>query len=153
MGLFTKHLKKSEEIKGTERIPARCSVTKESFDILLGHEKGKLTMLRGERSYSMDVANSSGGGAKSEYKKINLSNGLYVGRTYHCPVCGNKDIVRCGKCRRITCYDGKGHFTCAYCGNSGNVSGTMDSIDAYGNSGMKQDGMKYYPGDKGDKVV
>lgn len=110
-------------------------------------------MLRGERSYSVDVANSFGGGAKSEYKKINLTNGLHVGRTYHCPVCGNKDIVRCGKCRRITCYDGKGHFTCAYCGNSGKVSGTMDSIDAYDNSGMKQDGMKYCPGDKGDKVV
>lgn len=29
MGLFTRYLKKSEEIKGTERIPARCSVTKE----------------------------------------------------------------------------------------------------------------------------
>ena len=44
-------------------------------------------------------------------------------------------------------------LTCAYCGNSGKASGTIDSIDAYDKSGMKQDGMKYYPGDKGDKVV
>lgn len=100
--------KKVKEPLAEERIPARCSVTKESFDILLGHEKGKLTMLRGERNYNVDVANSSRDGAKAEYKKINLTNGLQVGRTYHCPVCENKDIVRCGKCRRITCYDGKG---------------------------------------------
>ena len=44
-------------------------------------------------------------------------------------------------------------LTCAYCGNSGKASGTIDSIDAYDKGGMKQDGMKYYPGDKGDKVV
>ena len=93
------------------------------------------------------------GDTKVGFKKIELPRGIHVGRTYHCPVCGNKNIVRCGKCRRITCYDGKGHFTCAYCGNSGKVSGTMDSIEAYDNSGMKQDGMKYCPGDKGDKVV
>ena len=153
MGTLMEIFKKVKEPLAEERIPARCSVTKESFDILLGHEKGKLTMLRGERNYNVDVANSSREGAKVEYKKINLTNGLQVGRTYHCPVCGNKDIVRCGKCRRITCYDGKGHFTCAYCGNSGKVSGTMDSIEAYDSSGMKQSGIKYYPGDKGDKVV
>ena len=29
----------------------------------------------------------------------------------------------------------------------------MNSIEAYDSSGMKQSGMKYYPGDKGDKVV
>ena len=153
MGMFMKYLKKKPEIKAEERIPARCSVTRESYDILLGHGSGKLTMLRGERSYTDDTSTNSRSGTKVGFKKIDLANGLHVGRTYHCSICGNKDIVRCGKCRRITCYDGKGHFTCAYCGNSGKVSGTMDSIGAYDNSGMKQDGMKYYPGDKGDKVV
>ena len=153
MGMFMKYLKKEPEVKAEERIPARCSLTRESYDILLGHESGKLTMLRGERSYTDDTSTNSRSGTKVGFKKIDLANGLHVGRTYHCPICGNKDIVRCGKCRHITCYDGKGHFTCAYCGNSGKVSGTMDSIDAYDNSGMKQDGMKYYPGDKGDKVV
>lgn len=153
MGILMEIFKKAKEPLAEERIPARCNITKESFDILLGHEKGKLTMFRGERSYSDDVSNGIGGGAKAGYKKINLTNGLHVGRTYHCPVCGNKDIVRCGKCKRITCYDGKGTFTCAYCGNSGKVSGTIDSIEAYDSSDMKQSGMKYYPGDKGDKVV
>lgn len=148
MGILMEIFKKAKEPLAEERIPTRCNITKESFDILLGHEKGKLTMFRGERSYSDDVSNGIGGGAKAGYKKINLTNGLHVGRTYHCPVCGNKDIVRCGKCKHITCYDGKGTFTCAYCGNSGKVSGTMESIEAYDSSGMKQSGMKYYPGDK-----
>lgn len=153
MGKFKEIYKKVMAPLVEERIPARCSVTKESFVILLGREKGRLTMLRGERSYETDVMNSTRSGSKTGLKKIDLANGLYAGRTYHCPVCGNKDIVRCGKCKRITCYDGKGTFTCSYCGNSGRVSGTMDSIEAYDGSGMKQPGMKYYPGDKGDKVV
>lgn len=153
MGMFMNFLKKGNEAKTEERIPARCSVTKESYDIHLGHENGKLTLLRGERSYTDNTSISTGSGTKAGYKKIDLSNGLHVGRVYHCPVCGNKDIVRCGKCRRISCYDGKGYFTCAYCGNSGKVSGTMDSVEAYDSSGMKQDSMKYYPGDKENKVV
>ena len=49
MGTLMEIFKKVKEPLVEERIPARCSVTKESFDILLGHEKGKLTMLRGER--------------------------------------------------------------------------------------------------------
>lgn len=153
MGLIMDLLKKDNETKMEERIPARCGITKESYDIHLGYENGKLTMLRGTHIYTDDTSMGTRSGAKAGYKKINLSNGLHVGRTYHCPVCGNKDIVRCGKCRRITCYDGNGYFTCAYCGNSGKVSGTMDSIEAYDNSGMKQNGMKYYSGDKGDKLV
>jgi hypothetical protein len=82
-------------------------------------------MLRGEGSYETDVANSTRSSSKTGLKNIDLANGIHVGRTYHCPVCGN----------------------------SGKVSGTMDSIEAYDSSGVKQSGMKYYPGDKGDKVV
>ena len=48
MGMLTKYLKKSEEAKVEERIPARCSVTKEAYDILLGHKNGKLMILRGD---------------------------------------------------------------------------------------------------------
>ena len=118
-----------------------------------GTQKWKTDDSSRRRSYKGNMSINTRGDTKVGFKKIELPRGIHVGRTYHCPVCGNKNIVRCGKCRRITCYDGKGHFTCAYCGNSGKVSGTMDSIEAYDNSGMKQDGMKYYPGDKGDKVV
>lgn len=132
-------------------MPARCCVTKEDFDILLGNPKGRLTMIGSKRSEGnpseISDRNNNGG-----MRAIDLSNGLDTGRTYHCPICGNKHIVRCGRCHHITCYDQSGHFTCAYCGNSGTVSGTMKRIEVYNSSGMKsglkQDGLKYYPGDK-----
>ena len=101
----------------------------------------------GCRTYSLTTVGNSKG-----MKVIDLTNGLDTSRTYHCPICGNKDIVRCGRCHRITCYDKSGHFKCAHCGNSGKVSGTMKRIEVYDSSGMKsglkQDGMKYYPGNK-----
>lgn len=151
---FIKDLFVKETVEDT--MPARCSVTKEDFDILLGTPKGRLTMIGSKRS---ECASSSMSGSRSGSSKgmkvmktIDLSNGLDTGRTYHCPICGNKSIVRCGRCHHITCYDRSGHFICAYCGNSGQVSGTMKRIEVYDSSGMKsglkQDGMKYYPGDK-----
>ena len=156
MGMIKKFFGLEDEsaaMKLADVIPARCTVTSEDFDISVGYEKGKLTMLNGKKSHlaanDCTLPNQGKG-----LKTIDLSAGLVTGRTYHCPICGNKDIVRCGKCHRITCYDGSGTFKCAFCGNSGQVSGTMKSIDVYDSSGMKpdgmkhQDGMKYYPGDK-----
>lgn len=69
MGTLMEIFKKAKELLAEERIPARCSVTKESFDIFLGHEKGKLTMLRGERSYSVDVA---------EIRKLLFNNMVFM---------------------------------------------------------------------------
>lgn len=148
---FTNGLSVKETVK--DIMPARCSVTKEDFDILLGVHKGRLTMIGSKRSNhaSTSVSGSKSGGGK-DIKVIDLSDGLDTVRTYHCPICGNKHIVRCGRCHHITCYDGSGHFTCAYCGNNGQVSGTMRQIEVYDSSGMKsglkQDGIKCYPGDK-----
>lgn len=148
---FIKDLFVKETVEDT--MPARCSVTKEDFDIFLGSPKGRLTMIGSKRSEhaSSSIFGNRSGSSKG-MKVIDLSNGLDTSRTYHCPICGNKSIVRCGRCHHITCYDRSGHFTCAYCGNSGQVSGTMKQIKVYDSSGMKsglkQDGMKYYPGDK-----
>lgn len=156
MGMIKKLFGLDEEVQTAKQeaaIPARCTVTGEDFDIELGYEKGKLTMLEGKKTDSASYRYYPSSQSKG-LKTIDLSNGLVTGKTYHCPVCGNKDIVRCGKCHRITCYDGKGTFRCAFCGNSGQVSGTMQSVDVYNHTGMKQDGMKpqsgmkYYPGNK-----
>ena len=154
--MIKKHFHPDEKVqvpKQREVIPARCTVTSEDFSISLGYEKGKLTMLEGKKTDSISHQYASSSHNKG-FKTIDLSNGLFAGRTYHCPVCGNKDIVRCGKCHRISCYDGKGTFRCAFCGNSGKVSGTIQSVEVCNNSDLKQDGMKpsssmkYYPGDK-----
>lgn len=146
MGLIKEFFQK-EKVEDT--MPARCGVTGEDFDILLARPNGRITMIGSKRAkHSVSVKAGTNGGLKA----IDLSNGLDTGKTYHCPICGNKRIVRCGRCHHITCYDGNGTFKCAHCGNTGKVSGTMKSIEVYDSSGMKsglkQDGMKYYPGDK-----
>lgn len=154
-----------QAIKLEEILPARCSVTGEDFDIALGYDKGQLTMINGKLSLAGPRGIAAVTPAPSigkELRTLDLKAGLYASRTYHCPVCGNKDIVRCGICLRITCYDGSGSFKCAYCGNSGKVSGTMDRVQVYDRSkpksepkksGLKpgKESPKYYPGDKGDK--
>lgn len=162
MGMNNKFFGLEENIQTTKQqdaiparyvIPARCTMTGEDFDIVLGYEEGKLTMLSGLKTaaapnHYMPTAKST------ELKTLELSNGVVAGRTYHCPICGNRGIVHCNTCHHITCYDGKGEFTCTYCGNSGQVSGTIQSVEVYRSNGLKQDGTKpqsglmCYHGDK-----
>ena len=141
-------------IKLEEILPARCAVTGDDFDIALGYDKGQLTMISGKMALE-GARRAETPTSEKELKKLDLKAGLFASRTYHCPACGNKDIVRCGKCHRITCYDKSGLFQCGYCGNSGTVSGTMDSVDVYNRCGLKKDEIKpdieypkYYPGNK-----
>lgn len=60
--------------------------------------------------------------------KIDLSYSR-IGPQYKCPHCGNLSFVRCGQCKNLTCYSGKGDFLCRHCGNTGVVSGTIDSLE------------------------
>ena len=162
--MFGKHGEK----ENTELMPAKCAVTGEDFDISIQRRNGKLMMLNGRKRHSLSdqsFVSTSSSSPKEEMKMMSVEGGLYTEKTYHCPICGNKDIVRCGKCHRITCYDGSGYFKCAYCGNSGKVSGTIQEVHIH-DSGIKKPihnsdksyvyGDKaYYPGDKpyypGDK--
>lgn len=157
MGLFDKVVKK----ECVESLPAKCTVTGGNFDILIERRNGKLMMLEGkksdvEASYTTRISNSAD--KKSGMKSITVDGGLFTEKTYHCPICGNKYIVRCGKCHNITCYDGSGSFKCAHCGNSGKVSGTIQQIHVHDSKYKKPSAngdKSYYPGDKpyypGDK--
>ena len=60
--------------------------------------------------------------------ELKLDQGLYVGEDYACPYCGNRSIVKCGICGRITCNDDSKFFQCGYCDNSGEVSGKITSV-------------------------
>lgn len=108
----------------TNILPAKCCTNGEEFEIVLGYEKGRLTMIEGRK-----IRPRFGTKSHEVTRTMNLSDGIVSGNAYHCPVCRNTRIVRCGKCGRITCYDGSGSFTCAWCKNSGNVKGTIKSID------------------------
>ena len=98
-------------------LAAGCAVTGEPFAIELAHVNGRLTMVSAKPIKA--GAGGGSGGLKPALTSLDLSDGMDTGRTYHCPHCGNKNIVRCGKCHGITCYDGSGSFVCVHCGNSG----------------------------------
>lgn len=80
-------------------------------------------------SYGLkEVPSDAGSSGISGTAKVDISNSR-TGPQYKCPYCGNRDFVRCGKCRALTCWNGKGNFTCDACGNHGSVSGTIDSLE------------------------
>lgn len=56
-----------------------------------------------------------------------------TGPQYKCPWCGNTDFVHCGRCGKITCHkSGTKNFTCAHCGNSGEITGTISPDEMRG---------------------
>jgi hypothetical protein len=64
-------------------------------------------------------------------------NGAFnLGETYPgCVYCGANNFVRCGRCKELSCYDDSWEvFSCKRCGNSGRITGTIDSLSGMGNS-------------------
>lgn len=148
---------KSDKKESIEIMPAKCTVTGGDFDITIQKRNGMLIMINGVKRYDSPSHNVGVGESydkKDGMKHLIADGGIFTENTYHCPICGNKDIVRCGKCHNITCYDGSGTFKCAYCGNRGKVCGTIQQIYVH-DSGMKKSGSAYSKNDKphysGDK--
>lgn len=48
-----------------------------------------------------------------------------------CPYCGKSRFVQCGRCRKITCYDGEESLTCPWCGTrmEGFVTAEQFNVD------------------------
>ncbi len=66
-------------------------------------------------------------------------SGAFYSGCLKCPTCGNTGFVKCGRCGELTCWN-EGHFVCAACGNSGEVTGTISDVNA--NSGGGATGPK-----------
>lgn len=112
-------------------LEVRCSETKKPFFARFDYAADDTWALTyGVRNLPAGESVSSGSSQQD------ISN-LRVGPQYRCPDCGSVDFVRCGACGKQTCYKGTGLFHCAYCGNSGEVKGTIDTIDVT-NSGNGQ---------------
>lgn len=53
-----------------------------------------------------------------------------IGPQFKCPWCGNDVYVRCGSCKKLTCHkNGDKSFTCANCGKSGEITGSLAAED------------------------
>lgn len=107
----------------TKHMRAKCCKAHTEFIIRLEHDKNGWCMVY---ATNLDSGLSSGA-VKNINDELQFDDGLYVGNDYACPHCGNKSIVRCGNCGRITCDDGGKYFTCEYCNESGEITGKMTS--------------------------
>lgn len=106
-------------------IPAKCYKTKEGLFVKL---------IRDDKGWCWDstLKDGAGQGSSSDRYVENIvfdapqrtSNG------FCCAGCGGKTVVQCNSCRQFTCWSGTGLWTCAFCGNTGNPSGTIKSVGA-----------------------
>ena len=103
---------------------AKCCKTHVEFNIRLESEKGNWYMV-----YATKIDESLSDNHLSKVKdELKFDNGIFIGSDYACPYCGNKSIVRCGTCGRITCNDGGKFFKCEYCEDSGEIKGKITSV-------------------------
>jgi len=78
--------------------------------------------------------------AQEASESMPASGNFYYGES-GCPYCGNLSYVKCNNCHKLTCWNPNNkRFTCAICGNKGEVVGTIDSLD-----GVDADGKKTRP--------
>ena len=118
-----KILKSSNE-SVIKHIRVKCRKTNKEFLIRLEREQGAWYMVLATKmeechTSSMPISTS----------ELKFDNGLFAGVDYSCPYCGDTSIVRCGDCGKITCNDSGKHFTCAYCNQSGEISGNIEFAD------------------------
>ena len=54
---------------------------------------------------------------------------VYLSDKFRCPSCKNANIVSCGLCGKIACWDGASkRVICPHCKHEGNVSGRMKAV-------------------------
>lgn len=108
-------------------VVARCARSKKYFGIRF-EERGRNKWFA-DWAFQMKetVARKEG------YDRNTISGKLRFGEEYPgCPHCENKRLVKCG-CGQVSCWDGKdGPVTCPWCGSTGEVTGTIDSLHAGG---------------------
>ena len=104
-------------------IPAKCYKT--GVDILV-----KLTRdAKGwcwKESFNNGVGHGDSGAYSTEDLVLDAPQRTDEG--FCCAGCGAEKFVKCRVCNQLTCWSGKGLFTCAFCGHKGEVSGTIKSI-------------------------
>jgi hypothetical protein len=70
--------------------------------------------------------------AQSQPGGLPVSGSFGIAAGYEgCPGCGSDSYVRCGPCAQLGCWrSSEPVFTCGNCGNSGPVSGRIESLGA-----------------------
>jgi len=115
-----------EKSKNAIVILAKCRKNKNTFGIRAEEKSRNFISF----TWAFPIADSS---AKREgYDQTGLSGSVEFDNDYPgCPYCKEANFVQCGKCKKLTCYAGDRTFTCAWCGNQGEVT-TAESFDLSG---------------------
>lgn len=71
---------------------------------------------------------------REDYDKTSIRGRLLEGEEYPgCPFCGTKGFFYCS-CGKLNCWNGRSRkATCSWCGNSGELSNGISSINISGN--------------------
>lgn len=91
--------------------------------------------IRVENNETMWVANwcfkiSNTAAASEGYDRTKISGAIATSKDYPgCPYCGAKGFFQCGKCGKITCWNGETTVTCKWCGNTGRTSQGNFDVD------------------------
>lgn len=87
-----------------------------------------------KESFLSSVAYSLGLGGRPKTETIQedetaSASGVFY-YNHRCPHCGKTGYVKCNTCGHISCWNpNEKMFTCGYCGNHGEVSGTIESLN------------------------
>lgn len=71
--------------------------------------------------------------SREKYDQTRISGNLLEGEEYPgCPHCGARGFFYCG-CGKLNCWDCESQVvTCSWCGNTGTLGGSIDSINITG---------------------
>jgi hypothetical protein len=109
-------------------VMARCSHEKAGFGLRFekkGHNKWFA-------DWAFAVKESTA--RKERYDTNTISGSIILDRHYPgCPYCKSMQIVRCGICNKVSCYDGRHEIiVCPWCNNKSKIGGRITHLDSGG---------------------
>ncbi len=109
-------------------VMARCSHESGPFGIRFEKKDGNIWL--GDWAFTINEYSAR----KEKYDHNVISGSIDLDPHYPgCPFCKSMAIVRCGKCNKVSCYDGQSSITtCPWCKNKARIGGIIDHLDAGG---------------------
>lgn len=107
-------------------VMARCSHEKIGFGIRF--EKKEQNAWFADWTFAIKESNAR----KERYDKNIISGSIILDPHYPgCPYCKSMNIVSCGRCNKVSCYDGKQKtVVCPWCNNESKIEGLITHLDA-----------------------
>jgi hypothetical protein len=106
-------------------IMARCSHYKQSFGIRLEEKSSKNWVA--DWAFPMQESTAK----KEGYDNSQIAGNFSIDKAYPgCPNCERNSFCLCGQCHKVGCYEHNRdrNYTCAWCGNAGEVGGSINSL-------------------------